>query len=205
MTEGHDAEAGKPGEFHIKIDRVEYRVAEEELTGAQLRRLPNPPIGPDRDLFEVIPVRRTARSTTATSSRSLTASASSLRLRTSTPAAASRTTTRSRQMTLPEPDAEFLARRGLAHAVAVDCPMTCVMLQDWRLPQGLNVTTADLLIRLQPGYPDLPPDMWWFSPAVTRANGGAIEATQVSENYLGRTRYRSLPLPSRPAQRPVPL
>jgi hypothetical protein len=55
MTEVHDVEAGKPGEFHIKIDRVEYRVAQEELTGAQLRRLPNPPIGPDRDLFEVIP------------------------------------------------------------------------------------------------------------------------------------------------------
>lgn len=93
-------------------------------------------------------------------------------------------------MTLPEPDAEFLARRGLVHTVTVDGPMTCVVLQDWRLPQGLNVTTADLLIRLQPGYPDLPPDMWWFSPAVTRANGGAIEATQASENHLGRTWQR---------------
>jgi hypothetical protein len=41
--------------FHIKIDRVEYHVPEEELTGAQLRQLPTPPIGPDRDLFEVIP------------------------------------------------------------------------------------------------------------------------------------------------------
>jgi hypothetical protein len=52
MTEAHGPEAK---EFHIKIDRVEYHVAEEELTGAQLRRLPSPPIGPDRDLFEVIP------------------------------------------------------------------------------------------------------------------------------------------------------
>lgn len=41
--------------FDIKIDRTEYKVHERVLTGAQLRRLPHPPIGPDRDLFEVVP------------------------------------------------------------------------------------------------------------------------------------------------------
>jgi hypothetical protein len=55
MTEQHQPEGHKPKEFHIKIDRVEYDVAQEELTGAQLRQLPTPPIGADRDLFEVIP------------------------------------------------------------------------------------------------------------------------------------------------------
>jgi hypothetical protein len=53
MAEEHEGK--KPKEFHIKIDRVEYQVEQEELTGAQLRQLPTPPIGPDRDLFEVIP------------------------------------------------------------------------------------------------------------------------------------------------------
>jgi hypothetical protein len=41
--------------FAIKIDRVIFEVHERELTGLQLRHLPHPPIGPDRDLFEVIP------------------------------------------------------------------------------------------------------------------------------------------------------
>jgi hypothetical protein len=41
--------------FTIRIDRTEFRVHERELTGLQLRHLPNPPIGPDRDLFEVVP------------------------------------------------------------------------------------------------------------------------------------------------------
>jgi hypothetical protein len=45
----------KAEEFHIKIDREQYVVKEEELTGEQLRHLPSPPIGPDRDLFEVVP------------------------------------------------------------------------------------------------------------------------------------------------------
>lgn len=41
--------------FHIRIDRAEFTVEESELTGAQIRQLPSPPIGPDRDLFEVVP------------------------------------------------------------------------------------------------------------------------------------------------------
>ncbi len=44
-----------PVAFHIRIDRTEFKVTVEELTGEQLRQLPHPPIGPDRDLFEVIP------------------------------------------------------------------------------------------------------------------------------------------------------
>ena len=41
--------------FEIKIDRTVFKVTEHFLTGAQLRLLPSPPIGPDRDLFEVVP------------------------------------------------------------------------------------------------------------------------------------------------------
>ncbi len=41
--------------FVIKIDRNEYKVTVAQLTGAQLRTLPEPDIGPDRDLFEVVP------------------------------------------------------------------------------------------------------------------------------------------------------
>lgn len=52
MSESHERPTAP---FHIKIDRTEYKVTVEELTGEQLRQLPHPPIGADRDLFEVIP------------------------------------------------------------------------------------------------------------------------------------------------------
>ena len=42
-------------EFDIKIDRVHYKVTQDRMTGRQLRNLPVPPIGPDFDLFEVVP------------------------------------------------------------------------------------------------------------------------------------------------------
>lgn len=46
-----------PGDkpFIIRIDRTEYEWSEEKIDGAQLRRLPRPPIPPERDLFLVVP------------------------------------------------------------------------------------------------------------------------------------------------------
>jgi len=68
--------------------------------------------------------------------------------------------------------------------------MTCVLIPGWILPPGFNVSSADLLIRLAAGYPDVPPDCWWFDPAVKLANNAALPATQVSEQYLDRTWQR---------------
>ncbi len=41
--------------FEIQIDRAHFTVTMKQMTGLQLRHLPTPPIGPDRDLFEVVP------------------------------------------------------------------------------------------------------------------------------------------------------
>lgn len=46
---------GPEHHFEIQIDRAHFTVKEERLTGLQLRHLPTPAIGPDRDLFEVVP------------------------------------------------------------------------------------------------------------------------------------------------------
>ena len=64
--------------------------------------------------------------------------------------------------------------------------MTCVLIQGFQLPAGLDRSAADLLIRLSAGYPDVPPDMWWFDPAVKLATGAQIPATEVQEVYFGR-------------------
>ena len=42
------------GKFEIQIDRKHYQVEKDEMTGAELRKVPHEPIGPDRDLFEVV-------------------------------------------------------------------------------------------------------------------------------------------------------
>lgn len=43
--------------YTIQIDRAEYVLTQNRMTGADLRRVPTPPIPPDRDLFQIIPGR----------------------------------------------------------------------------------------------------------------------------------------------------
>jgi hypothetical protein len=54
---GNGGNSGPGGDkaFEIKIDRTEYKVRKEVLKGSDLRKLPEPDIGPERDLFEVVP------------------------------------------------------------------------------------------------------------------------------------------------------
>ena len=53
--QGHEHHAEHQHHFEIQIDRTHYTVTMKHMTGLQLRHVPAPPIGPDRDLFEVVP------------------------------------------------------------------------------------------------------------------------------------------------------
>jgi hypothetical protein len=41
--------------FQITIDKEHFTVHVQSLTGGELRALPSPPIGADRDLYEEVP------------------------------------------------------------------------------------------------------------------------------------------------------
>ena len=51
----HEREVQMDQKFEIQIDRKHYQVEKDEMTGAELRRVPAEPIKTDRDLFEVVP------------------------------------------------------------------------------------------------------------------------------------------------------
>lgn len=93
-------------------------------------------------------------------------------------------------MSLPEPDTAFLTQQDTAFEVTVESGMTCVVLNEWPLPAGFDRCMTDLLIRLNPGYPDVQPDMWWFDPPVHLANGQPLPATNAVEQHLGRSWQR---------------
>lgn len=50
-----DDSSQKQKDFHIQIDRAHYEVAQLRITGGELRLVASPPIGADRDLWEVVP------------------------------------------------------------------------------------------------------------------------------------------------------
>lgn len=87
---------------------------------------------------------------------------------------------------LPNEDRVFLAQRFPESVTSSEGGMLCVVLPDYSLPTGLAPNQATLLLRLSPNYPDVPPDMWWFDPALRRCDGGTIPNADVTEQYLGR-------------------
>jgi hypothetical protein len=93
-------------------------------------------------------------------------------------------------MTLPSSEATYLTERGFEHSIASEANMTCVVIRGYVLPPGYDQAQSDLLLRLSAGFPDVPPDMWWFSPAVRLRDGRAIPATDVIEHHIGRSWQR---------------
>jgi len=87
---------------------------------------------------------------------------------------------------LPSNEIDALNRRGLAFSVREEAGMTCVVIANYPLPPGFSVSHADLLMRLNAGFPDVPPDMWWFAPPAQRIDGVVIPATDYNEMHLGR-------------------
>jgi hypothetical protein len=87
---------------------------------------------------------------------------------------------------LPQADLDHLRARALEHSISVEAGMTCVCIPRFPLPAGFDRSEVDLLLRLSAGYPDVPPDMWWFTPSVRRLDGTEIPATQSQERHLGR-------------------
>ncbi|MDA8379360.1 MAG: hypothetical protein M0020_00765 [Actinomycetota bacterium] len=93
-------------------------------------------------------------------------------------------------MSLPQYDVQYLTDRAIPHEVVTDAGMVCVLLPNWKLPPELSVPETTVLLRLAGGYPDVAPDMWWCAPAVRRADGSIIQATDLTEQYLGRSWQR---------------
>lgn len=93
-------------------------------------------------------------------------------------------------MSLPQADLSYLAERQVENSIASEANMTCVVLRKYPLPDGYDQQQSDLLLRLNTGYPDVPPDMWWFDPPARRADGKPIPCTDSVEHHLGRAWQR---------------
>lgn len=89
-------------------------------------------------------------------------------------------------MKLSDLDAQFLHREEIAYRTFEEGAMLNVELLEFPLPAGLNVSSANVLIRLSPNYPDAAPDMWWVIPHLTTSQGAVIAATELVETFDGR-------------------
>ncbi len=59
-----------------------------------------------------------------------------------------------------------------------------LVIPDFHLPKGYSHNTAQLLVKLPPGFPDAAPDMFWVNPQIRTQSGGVPQGTSF-ESLLG--------------------
>ena len=84
---------------------------------------------------------------------------------------------------LPAFDLEFLGHKAPNHRISSEGGVICVVVPGYQLPRGFTQSASDLLLRLAPGYPDVPPDM-----------GGSIRryAVPMVRKFLQRRHRRGI-------------
>jgi len=94
--------------------------------------------------------------------------------------------------TLPEMDRRYLSDHGIKAEIANDGPHIGVVLKQMYLPEGkFNHPSADILVILPQGYPDLAPDMFFSDPWLTLLSMGRYPTcADVSHPFVGRNWQR---------------
>ncbi len=93
---------------------------------------------------------------------------------------------------LPSRDREYLDGHGIAYEMVVDGGQVGVVLKDIPLPEGkYDSAKADVLVLLPPGYPDVPPDMFFTLPWVKLAAVGRYPSrADVPHPFVGKSWQR---------------
>ncbi|BBO77473.1 hypothetical protein DSCW_48900 [Desulfosarcina widdelii] len=88
---------------------------------------------------------------------------------------------------LPEEDIEFLDALDLPWETVAEGKNQFVVIYGYsRIPDGYNIKSVDLHVRLGSTYPDTQIDMVYFYPHLSRKNGKPIKAIS-NQNFDGKT------------------
>lgn len=89
-------------------------------------------------------------------------------------------------MFLPEFDREYLTTKGYEFREEQENNRKGLIINNWTLPDNIFQTEkANLLIFLPDGYPDVPPDMFYFSPALLlKPSNRFARATEAMEPFI---------------------
>lgn len=106
-----------------------------------------------------------------------------------------------RQFDLPERDAEFLDSNGY-NWEAINGNGNWVIIHDYPIPNGYNLSKTIVALRIDPGYPSTQIDMVYFYPNLIRKDGhpiGAITGCAIDGSIYQRwSRHRTGFNPWRP-------
>lgn len=94
-----------------------------------------------------------------------------------------------RQFDLLPVDRQFLEEYGLPWETIVDGSQW-VLIHEFPAPEGYSHKTVTAAIRIETGYPQTELNMVYFYPALNRADGKVIRATEATQTLDGKTFQR---------------
>ena len=94
-----------------------------------------------------------------------------------------------RQFDLLPVDRQFLEEYGLPWETIMDGSQW-VLIHEFPAPEGYNHRTVTAAIRIETGYPQTELNMVYFYPALNRADGKVIRATEATQTLDGKTFQR---------------
>jgi len=95
-----------------------------------------------------------------------------------------------KDFTLPEEDVAYLDSIGLNWETYRESNQEWLIVHDYCLPEGYNVSVVDVLINITSGYPIAPLDMAYFNPSLLKKDGSSIKATEAIITIDGKTWQR---------------
>lgn len=100
-----------------------------------------------------------------------------------------------RDFDLPEDDVLFLVESGLNWETVNGNGMQWLLITEFPVPAGYNVSQVNLAIKIETGYPRTPLDMAYFYPALQRTDGYPIRALSIqmidAKSYQRWSRHRT--------------
>lgn len=93
------------------------------------------------------------------------------------------------EFALPADDMQWLNAKGLQYELVVEGGVLRVVLYDFPVLAGYNLSKVAVNVRIESGYPDTQIDMAYFFPALQRLDGRSIDATS-TDAFDGKTWQR---------------
>jgi hypothetical protein len=164
----------------IQVDGKPYRAPAPTMTGAGIRALVTPPIGPDRDLFLVVPG-------SADDVKVGDADAIELKPGSHFFSAPKTINPGDSGPRLPEADEEYLATKGISYELLTGASEFFFIAKDLSVsPTKWDRPQTDLMLRIPNGYPNAGLDMFWVDPSLHLRTGGFPVSADYFEDLAGR-------------------
>src|SRR3984893_1283944 len=91
---------------------------------------------------------------------------------------------------IPEQDEQYLKDKGFSYELNQVGPAIHLILHAWPFPDAYKLRSADVLVKIPPGYPMTQLDMFYTNPTVMLAGGAFPVTSDQMENHGSLTWQR---------------